>query len=192
MVGSRTTSTSFDNALDDQVIHVGLLLSIEWSGGVAYTWTGYGDMVYDSNTYVGIGELGSISPIEETADSIAKGCSLTLTGLKPSQVSLALAQARQGSLVAMHLALFDAAGTLIDVHEDVFTGLMDVPTIRKGKDAGQIQITVESPLIRLEQSNERRYTNEDQQELFPNDVGLEFVAGLQDKAIRWGGDASST
>ena len=48
-------------------------------------------------------------------------------------------------------------------------------------------IAVENKLIILERPVERRYTDQDQKELFVGDKGLEFVDSLQDKSVNWGG-----
>ena len=63
---------------------------------------------------------------------------------------------------------------------------MDVMTVDDDGATAQISITAESKLIDLERSRARRYTSEDQKIDFPNDKGLEFITGLQDKTIVWG------
>ena len=44
----------------------------------------------------------------------------------------------------------------------------------------------------LRQKPVRRYTDQDQQQLYSGDLGLEYVAGLQDKDIPWGQQAKTT
>lgn len=186
-MGSRQTSPAFDAALDDDVIYPALLAVIEFNSGFLYLWTGYGDLVYDGNTYTGTGDLGGVSAIEETQDVEARGIRLTLTGLNPSILSLVLSQARQGKQVRVHLGLFNSSGAIIDVADDIFRGLTDVPSIQKtADDSAAIEMSAENRLIELRKSKVRRYTDQDQQELFAGDVGLQFVAGLQDKQINWG------
>ena len=50
-----------------------------------------------------------------------------------------------------------------------------------------ITVTVENKLIMLERPRNRRYTDQDQKNLFSGDKGLEFVDDLQDKELVWGG-----
>jgi len=45
---------------------------------------------------------------------------------------------------------------------------------------------VENKLISLERPIDRRYTDQDQQNLFNGDKGCEFVTSLQDKSVAWG------
>jgi hypothetical protein len=58
--------------------------------------------------------------------------------------------------------------------------------IEENADTCVISVTAENVLVKLERPVVRRFTNEDQKSRFPNDKGLEFVAGLQDKDILWG------
>jgi hypothetical protein len=55
-----------------------------------------------------------------------------------------------------------------------------------GAERCEIQITYESRLIDLNRAREWRYTHESQQQISPGDLGFEYVAGLQEREIRWG------
>lgn len=50
----------------------------------------------------------------------------------------------------------------------------------------RITLKAESYLASLTRARPRRYTHEDQQIEFPGDLGLEYAASIQNKAIRWG------
>jgi hypothetical protein len=63
---------------------------------------------------------------------------------------------------------------------------MDTMRIEDSGDTASITVQAESRFIELERTHERRYTDQDQQQLYPGDLGLEYVAGLQDKEIAWG------
>jgi hypothetical protein len=47
-------------------------------------------------------------------------------------------------------------------------------------------MTAESRLMDFKRVREIRYTDEEQQNLFSGDVGLEFVNDIQEKPIFWG------
>tara|TARA_R100001460_G_scaffold2629_1_gene8370 strand:- start:5439 stop:6392 length:954 start_codon:yes stop_codon:yes gene_type:complete len=68
----------------------------------------------------------------------------------------------------------------------IFDGFMDVMRLSDSGGTANISVNCESQLIALERPNTRRYTPEDQKIDFPNDEGLDFVAGLQDDEIVWG------
>ena len=68
----------------------------------------------------------------------------------------------------------------------IFDGFMDIMRLNDSGGTANIVVNCESQLIALERPNTRRYTPEDQKIDFPNDKGLEYVAGLQDDEIVWG------
>jgi hypothetical protein len=63
---------------------------------------------------------------------------------------------------------------------------MDVPGIQEGGDTSTITIQAENRLIELDRPREVRFNDRFQQNRFASDVGMEYVAGLQDKQISWG------
>ena len=163
-----------------------LLASLSFSTPV-YLWSGYGNLVYNSTTYLGIGTLGTISPLEETTDLAARGLTLRLSGVPTANVSLALTENYQGRECSiMFGALSPTAGTLIASPVTVFAGRMDVMQISDDGNTAEITMTAESKLMDFKRPREIRYTDEEQQQLFPGDVGLEFVNDIQEKAIYWG------
>ena len=163
-----------------------LLASLSFSTPV-YLWSGYGNLVYNSTTYLGLGTLGTISPLEETTDLAARGLTLRLSGVPTANVSLALTENYQGRECSiMFGALSPTAGTLIASPVTVFAGRMDVMQITDDGNTAEITMTAESKLMDFKRPREIRYTDEEQQQLFPGDVRLEFVNDIQEKAIYWG------
>lgn len=87
------------------VLYEGVFVS---GGSDAYLrlWTGVGDLVWNSVTWTGGGQLLAISPLEEAAEVRAVGFSVTLSGMPSSLIANALVNARQGKPGKLYLALF--------------------------------------------------------------------------------------
>ena len=68
----------------------------------------------------------------------------------------------------------------------IFDGFMDVMKVEDSGDTATVGVSSESQLISLERPLVKRYTPEDQAITYPNDKGLEYVAGIQDDEIIWG------
>lgn len=168
------------------VQNLAVLCELHWADQITYLWTGTRDFVYDSNTYLGIGQLGKISKISESSGVQADGIELELVGIPSAMVSTVLSEARQGKSVKIHQVLFDADWANPIVVENVFKGFLDVPIINKSVTEAKITVKAENRLIELQRNRVRRYTDQDQKELFPGNPSLEFVAALQDKDLRWG------
>jgi hypothetical protein len=151
-------------------------------------WNGRGDLDFNGDTYTGAANLLKIGNIEETKGIKASGTKLVLNGVPASLRQTVTAEDIQGRKVKVYFGAFDSSGNIISDPVVIFSGKADVPEIELGGKTMTISLTVESDLRALRRVNERRYTSEDQQAKYPNDVGLEFVTSIQDKDIIWSGD----
>lgn len=208
---SRDLNTEFVDGLQQSVVYPFFAVDLNFQSGPLYFWTGYGDLVIDGVTYLGVGTLVNISAVEETTEIEAKGAVVTMTGIPSSFLSLALAEPYQGRECKIYFGLWlnnraittEASDTITteDLFEfttesdtryltEIFSGELDQMNISEEGNTSTIAVTSENVLIKLERPVVRRFTNEDQKSRFPNDRGLEFVAGLQDKEVFWGRKAS--
>ncbi|MCF6265227.1 MAG: hypothetical protein L3J57_01625 [Desulfuromusa sp.] len=147
-------------------------------------WSGIGTLNWNSVDWLGAGDLGKISAIKETETMRAEGLILELSAIPSENIALALTEPYQGRIVKVWLGALDGQ-TIINAPKQIFAGRMDVMEIEESGDLSTISVSVESRIIDLLKSRERRYTHEDQQIDYPGDLGLEFVASLQNKEIEW-------
>jgi hypothetical protein len=149
-------------------------------------WSGYGTITYNSTGYLGIGTLGTISPVEETTDLAARGITMQLSGVPTAQIAIALTENYQGRECSVLFAAMASDGTLVSTPVTVFSGRMDVMSINDDGQNATIGMTAENKLVDFRRPRELRYTDEEQKALFPSDKGLEFVNAIQEKQIYWG------
>lgn len=189
---SRDVPSAVLTALEGKEVFPFFAVSMAFLSGTLYMWSGYGDLVYGGNTYIGAGQLLSISAVSETTELEAKGSTLTLSGIPSSFLSLALSEQYQGRECNIYFGLLTAnTVTPIDSFVEIFSGELDQMNISEAADTATISVTAENALIKLERPVVRRFTDSDQRSRFPTDKGLEFVAGLQDKEIFWGRKGTS-
>lgn len=157
--------------------------------------------------YLGVGNLVSISSVEETTEIDAKGAVITMSGIPSDFLSLALDEPYQGRECKIYFGLWlnnrtiATQGNTVITTEDllelstevdtsylveIFSGELDQMNISESGSTASISVTAENIMIKLGRPVVRRFTNEDQKSRFPSDKGLEFVAGLQDKEVFWG------
>lgn len=184
---SRPLSATLETATLAAVVYPVFLVDLETAAGTTYVWNGVGNLTWGGNTYTGVGDLGSISAIEETAELKASGIVLSLSGIPSTMLSLTLASMRAGLTASVYFAAFTSGNVLIANPILVFEGLTDVPTIEDGGDTAKISITVESLEVDWARQRVRRYTPEDQKLIDPVDRGFEYIAKLQDAKFQWGG-----
>lgn len=182
---ARDLPTSFAAAAAAASISPVFLVELQWPTGTVRAWNGYGDIAFGGNTYTGTGHLGTLSPIKESRDGAANGVQLRLSGIPSALVALALANDTQGRPAKIYFGLLNAsAGFTVDPYL-IFDGVIDICPIEDDGTTATITINLEKELIDS-RARGRRYTDEDLQIEYPGDLGLEYVAGLQNKEITWG------
>jgi len=162
-----------------------LLASLSFATPV-HIWTGYGTITVGSTAYLGIGTLGSISPIEETTDLAARGISMQLSGVPTAMLAVALTENYQGRECSVLFGALQSSGALVSSPVTIFSGRMDVMSINDDGQNATIGMSAENKLVDFRRPREVRYTDQEQKNLFPSDKGLEFVTAIQEKQIYWG------
>jgi hypothetical protein len=190
---SRGLTAAFLTAADAGTVYPAILAQFDFSGGEIAVWTGVGDLVHGGITFAGIGELGGMSAIEETEETRANGVQFNLSGIPSSMVAAVLGENYRNRTCTVQLALFASltAAAPITAPAVMFVGRMDQAFLDDDGESATINLTAESRLIDLQRPRARRYTDEDQRAVYAGDVGLEYVAGLQDKEIMWGANNGS-
>lgn len=183
---SRDIPSSLSTSLNDKVVYPFFAVDIDFSSGPLYVWSGYGELVIGGKTYLGVGELLTVSSVGESTEMEAKGASLVLSGVPSDYLSLALTEPYQGRECRIYFGMADDPSN----YAEVFSGELDQMNIAEEASSATISVTVENVLIKLERPVVRRFTDQDQKSRYPNDRGLEYVASLQDKEIFWGKTAS--
>tara|TARA_R100000988_G_scaffold101603_1_gene74855 strand:- start:593 stop:1171 length:579 start_codon:yes stop_codon:yes gene_type:complete len=187
---ARNITTAFNNAVSAQNVIPFFAVSLAFSTGTLYLWNGYGDISLtaggSTNTYTGLGDASGLSPVDEQSAVQASGANLVLNGVKSSLISTALSAQYTNRDGKIFLGMFDTSKNVVADVYTLFVGKMDVMIIRETGDTSTIELKLENRLIALERAIERRYTDEDQKNLFPGDKGFEFIPDLQDKQLVWG------
>lgn len=172
-------------AIGSNLKAVAVFCEIDFADGPIYVWSGLGYISWNGHTWTGLGWLGQISAIPETTQVQAQNITLSLSGIPSNLVNEVIGQVRQQSTCYVWLAFFDSNNTLIPDPVPCFVGHLDVPTITDSGETCSITITAENPLIDLGRAPNRRYTDCDQQQDFPGDLGMSYVANLQAINLLW-------
>ena len=160
---SRSLTTAAANAAAAGVVRPVLLVDLEFSDGtVRYT-----------------------TAVMEGTELEANRIIVGLNGIPSANLSLAIGQTYQNRPATVYLGFLDANYALVADPFVAFKGRMDSMDIELGKTA-RIQIGIESRLVDWDKARIRRYTNEDQQNFFAGDKGLEFMSEMVDKQLVWG------
>lgn len=137
--------------------------------------------------FLGIGTLGSVSAVSETTEIKASKITLSLSGLQPALISLALQERYQGRRASLWRGFLDPDYQLVAAPHLLFRGLMDTMPIRRGATA-TIGVTVVNRFARWESGMDTpRRDDADHQSRRPGDLFFQFVPQLvQGAEVTWG------
>ena len=190
-----TRGNASANVTASQAAHVRPLVFVQFQfdGGPVYLHNGIGRYTWSSpvaspaEVWQGIGSLGQISEITETADLSPRRVSFTLNGLDASLV----AEVDDGSLyeraVIVYLGFVGDDGALVADPDERWRGYMDTAQVV----GGTITISAETEMARFFRSNGKLFTDEDQQDEFSGDTGFQYLPQLIDIDLRWGPDGQA-
>lgn len=182
----RSLDSSMKAALAAGVIQPAILAQITFNSGTQYVWSGVGDLVYDAQTFKGVGSLGAVGAITEGTEVRADGTTLALSGVDPTLYSETIADIKLGAPAKIWLALL-TEGVIIGAPYLMFSGLVDKPTVNTGAESIAVSLALENRLTNLGRASQRRYTAADQHANgYADDTAFNWVEILNDIALRWG------
>jgi hypothetical protein len=181
----RTILTAPAAAIQASNVPFMVLVEMDFIEGVVrLANTGY-NVNWNGHLWIGAGNLGSISAIEEGTDLQMYGITLTLTGIPSTYIAEGFGTGYSGRTATIWFAPLDSNYQILSNPIVVFSGKMDTMPIKLGAQA-TIQVTVESDLVQWERGKARVYGNADQQGEYPADKGFEFIAQMVNQEIYWG------
>lgn len=151
-----------------------------------YLWSGYGDLSWDSKTWIGNGWLQGFAGGSEQTDVSAQEMVVTLAGVPQDILSLVL-NANQGATGKFYIGALDTAGAIVVDPYLIFSGKLDVPKIKDDVENPVITISYESKFVDLDRPREFRYSSESQKIFYPGDRGFEYSSS----AATWNGTWSN-
>jgi hypothetical protein len=187
---ARPMSGAMLAAIAANELQPAIFVQAQFLSGTVYLWSGYGNIVWNAQTWVGIGDLGSISAIEEGANVQARGITLSISGFDATLLADVLGEIQLGLPVIVYLGLF-SGGALIANPIVSWAGRMDQPTVDVTGQTASLSINCENRLVEMNQGRNFRWTDDQQQLTYPGDTAFSFAQGLQNAVIVWGSNPSS-
>lgn len=187
----RPMSGAMLAALTTGLLQPAIFVSIGFANETLYIWSGTGNIVWNSQTWSGVGSLGGISMIEDGTSLDARGITITLSGIDSTALAEALQNLQIALPVVIYFGLF-SGGSLIPDPFIAWQGRTDRATIDVSGETSTIALNCESRLLDMDIAPDRRYTLEDAQIFNPGDLGMEFVTSISLYTLVWGFPISST
>jgi hypothetical protein len=151
--------------------------------------TGIGDLIYNSNTFQGIGTLGSISSINENTTMATASVDLSLSGIDTLLINTFNRKDIQNSNVTIWHGYIDSSTGALLVPVIVFNGFVNNTSVDIGRDTSVITVNVIDEFTRWQKNFPKRYNNESQTADYPNDILFSRQTEMLQESITWGGVA---
>lgn len=183
----RGLSASVITALESSTVRLITFAELDFASGTLYVHDGIGTYTWGSNDWLGVGDFGGISSVEEGSEVSPYSLNLTLSGLDAGLVSTALTENYFMRDVNIYLGLLDADDSLIDTPTQIWSGFMDVMSLTAGANGGDsITLTAESELSKFDRSANLRYTDTMLRKRDATDKFFEFLKDIEGVKISWG------
>lgn len=149
-------------------------------------WNGYGDLSWNSQTWLGNGWFQGMEGGDETDEVEATDMGIVLSAVPSEVMSLVLGNQKQGALGKLYIGFLNSVGAVIADPYLWWQGKYSHSEISEGGDQSIVTIHYESLLVDLNRAKELRWTHEFQQKLFPGDRGFEYVQAAANWHGNWG------
>lgn len=178
----RTLSGAGTAALNSTALGMVLLVQMDLSTTIRLATCGQ-DIDWGGNTWLG-GRMVGVDPIRAQGGEV-QGLKFTLDGVPSEMLALALAEQVQGKACSVRTALMDSeTHQILDVIM-AWSGTLDQMPISHGTESSTVSVTAEHRGITFARPRPLRYTDTDQQRLFPGDKSMEFVVSQANHLDIW-------
>lgn len=181
----RNLDTNLAAALQAGVIRPFFMGTFQFKTSVQRVWSGTGNLTVDGQTFVGVGSFVSIGTITEGSDASAYNTTVTLSGIDPVLLGESMSDIQPGLQALMWLGLMTDTGAVIGTPYQLFSGIIDAPSVHVGDDTISITLNLESKMVDFQRASNRKYTSADQRTRYPHDSGFDFVPRLNDYVGKW-------
>lgn len=181
----RNIDSSLAAALAGGTVRPFFMATLQFKESIQKVWSGVGNLVVDGQTFSGVGSFASVGTISEGTDTQAYGTTVKLSGIDPVLLGESMNDIQPGLQALLWLGLMTEAGAVIGTPYQIFSGVVDKPSIHIAQDTVEITLNLESKMIDFARPSSRRYTSSDQRARYPHDSGFDWVEKLNDVALRW-------
>jgi hypothetical protein len=181
----RGINTVTKNQLEDGHIRTALNIRMSFGADLKLTTANHANTISGLGVFQPTNGVLSVSEVRDTQDLAASNLTIQLSGCDPSLVNASKGTDLQGTEVNIWLVFLASNGDTQE-HLHYFTGYIENTVYTQSAEAITISVACQNFLARLSERKIRRYTDQDQKDVFSTDEGLEFVEQIQEKSLVWG------
>jgi hypothetical protein len=195
---SRSFSTDVAAALAQSHVRLITMVKLEFDSATLYVHNGLGTYSWDGQSWLGAGDLASISAISEGNDLTPYAVKLSLSSIDASVASAALEENYFQRPVTIYLGVLDENDAFVQESSgttnnpvQVWAGFIDSIAVTSGNEGGDaVVVTCESELAIFQRSRNLLFTNVWQQDrsAHNNDRFFDLVHKMDGMKVNWRGN----
>lgn len=178
-----------NNAAGTEILYWLSLLKLELDSGTVFLNSGTQDFLFDGETWLGVGGMGSLSGVPENITMGKSQITATLSHIPlaglPDFVDEFTDNDPVGRNWSTYIAFLNEDFSIKAV-QLMDSGFIGSPEMGESADAGSIALTLLNETTRLALVTFYRMTNQGQQSIWSGDRGFEYVTDINLAEISWG------
>ena len=181
----KTLTTNQQNAAAAEHVVLCALVEIQFAGGTVRFTDAPHDITAMSQTWLGVGRLGAVEAVQETADGSATSVKLSLAGTVASTLSAALTEQMQRPCNIYIAFLSPTTLQPIDTPVLEWAGLTDSMELSEAAGESKITLTVANRFAAFARPKVRRHSDQEQRARYAGDRFYEYAATMTTRPLVW-------
>ena len=182
---TRTYTAAVNSYLSEPVIECRLLADITFANTTMRLHTGVGSFMVGATHYNGIGNLGGVERVTESAETYTPSLKLWLSAVDSMQLSDAISESLFGKSVTLKRCWL-RDGTIVNTPEISYIGKFGTVEVVRGDPERRtyIEATLNTKLDR--KKNPSYYTKEDLSLTYSGDTFFNYLPQIMGQRALWG------
>ena len=183
---SRGLNSLLVSEIESDFFRFILFVKLEFDSGTIYIHNGVGTLNWSSQDWDGVGDFGSIEPLEEGAELSPYSLVLMLTGLDSNLIDEVQNQDYYLRPITLYFGALNNSGALVADPDELWSGKMDTASVSLG-DVNAIRLTCESDFALFDKASNMRYSDSHLQREYSGDLLFQYMEQMVDANVIWGG-----
>jgi hypothetical protein len=181
------TTTDQQTALEKPVVNLVFFLELAFASGTVRVCTYNQTITWGGYDWLGMGQLGKISPVDESSGVASSAMTFELNISDPSILALAIGGVEEyrGLGAKLYFCPLTDAAVLVDTPEICWRGVMDTVAVGVDGENGQIALRCETSAFGIKRRAIHRLNAAQQKQRHPTDTGLDFLNDLMSNPQMW-------
>ena len=180
-------TTLQDDAVSSGFVNIVYFVEFQFKSATVYLSSANFNIDWGGKTWLGFGEIGTISSVDSTEGMETSSVNFTLNIAQLELLAIALGDVEEyrGLPAKLYMCPLTNNYQLIDTPVLIWKGLMDTMAAGISGEEGSITLKCESSAYQLKRQQSFRLNANQWKRYHPNDKGLDYIEDLMANKFTW-------